>query len=172
MKLAYGPLGFDRLNKFMAMNIAAVHGGSIGGDRDTIKNIEETTTWKNEQVRPQYLAAILRLADELAEDRHRANSVGVELGSIVSTAKLMIFLPYGLHSFEPDAGSFTIDVRTAYAGSSLKSLGKGDGEVSLIDEIYVRTMKTRGGPGCLNRFSASISGASAGVRLPSGVAAG
>ena len=30
----------------------------------------------------------------------------------------------------------------------------------------------RGGPGCLNRFSASISGASAGVRLPSGVAAG
>ena len=30
----------------------------------------------------------------------------------------------------------------------------------------------RGGPGCLNRFSASISGASAGVRLPSGGAAG
>jgi hypothetical protein len=29
----------------------------------------------------------------------------------------------------------------------------------------------RGGPGCLNRFSASISGASAGVRLPSGEAA-
>ena len=27
-------------------------------------------------------------------------------------------------------------------------------------------------PGCLNRFSASISGASAGVRLPSGGAAG
>ena len=30
----------------------------------------------------------------------------------------------------------------------------------------------RGGPGCLNRISASISGASAKVRLPSGVAAG
>ena len=29
----------------------------------------------------------------------------------------------------------------------------------------------RGGPGCLNRFSASISGASARVRLPSGEAA-
>jgi hypothetical protein len=29
----------------------------------------------------------------------------------------------------------------------------------------------RGGPGCLNRFSASIGGASAGVRLPSGMAA-
>jgi hypothetical protein len=33
-------------------------------------------------------------------------------------------------------------------------------------------LKLRGGSGCLNRFSASISGASAGVRLPSGVAAG
>jgi hypothetical protein len=30
----------------------------------------------------------------------------------------------------------------------------------------------RAGPGCLNRISASISGASAGVRPPSGLAAG
>ena len=33
-----------------------------------------------------------------------------------------------------------------------------------------KEMAERGGPGCLNSFSASISGASAGVRLPSGVA--
>ena len=33
-------------------------------------------------------------------------------------------------------------------------------------------LTVRGGLGCLNRFSASISGASAGVRLPSGAAAG
>jgi transposase len=32
--------------------------------------------------------------------------------------------------------------------------------------------EVRGGPGCLNRFSASISGASVRVRPPSGVAAG
>jgi hypothetical protein len=35
-----------------------------------------------------------------------------------------------------------------------------------------KRVEDRGGPGCLNRFSASISGASARVRLPSGVAAG
>ena len=35
-----------------------------------------------------------------------------------------------------------------------------------------KTSVSRGGPGCLNGFSASISGASARVRLPSGVAAG
>jgi hypothetical protein len=38
--------------------------------------------------------------------------------------------------------------------------------------LFERELLLRGGPGCLNRFSASISGASARVRLPSGVAAG
>jgi hypothetical protein len=37
--------------------------------------------------------------------------------------------------------------------------------------VFITTKEDRGGPGCLNRFSASISGASAGVRLPSGEAA-
>jgi uncharacterized protein len=47
------------------------------------------------------------------------------------------------------------------------------GTYSGVDEdIPVATgMTLRGGPGCLNNFSASISGASAGVRLPSGAAA-
>jgi ribosomal protein L37AE/L43A len=40
------------------------------------------------------------------------------------------------------------------------------GGIVEVDETFVR-----GGPGCLNRFSASISGASTKVRLPSGGAA-
>jgi glucose/arabinose dehydrogenase len=44
----------------------------------------------------------------------------------------------------------------------------GDGKADYIQ----RYADDRAGPGCLNRFSASISGASTGVRLPSGVAAG
>jgi hypothetical protein len=44
-------------------------------------------------------------------------------------------------------------------------------EIGLEPRIVLTHMK-RGGPGCLNRISASISGASAGVRLPSGGAAG
>jgi hypothetical protein len=39
-------------------------------------------------------------------------------------------------------------------------------------DYWIEAINVRGGPGCLNRFSASISGASARVRLPSGVAAG
>ena len=50
-----------------------------------------------------------------------------------------------------------------------------------VDEIMERnvvcvepdqSIEERAGPGCLNRISASISGASAGVRPPSGMAAG
>ena len=37
---------------------------------------------------------------------------------------------------------------------------------------YTDRFEDRSGPGCLNRFSASISGASAKVRLPCGTAAG
>ena len=44
-------------------------------------------------------------------------------------------------------------------------------EINTTDRS-VGLMTCRGGLGCLNRFSASISGASAGVRLPSGAAAG
>jgi hypothetical protein len=55
-------------------------------------------------------------------------------------------------------------------------------QVKLWDEAYLpidpitigsdQIRAFRGGPGCLNRFSASISGVSAGVRLPSGMAVG
>ncbi len=44
--------------------------------------------------------------------------------------------------------------------------------VEIVASLHCHTGKAvRDGPGCLNRFSASISGASAGVRLPSGKAA-
>ncbi len=47
----------------------------------------------------------------------------------------------------------------------------GDEEPEIIPSEILRYFE-RGGPGCLNSFSASMSGASAGVRLPSGEAAG
>ena len=47
------------------------------------------------------------------------------------------------------------------------------GRIREKDPLAAADLKNvRAGPGCLTRFSASISGASAGVRLPSGLAAG
>ena len=58
----------------------------------------------------------------------------------------------------------------AFAQGIYLDLG-GDGPRRYRDDGR-RDRDYRGGLGCLNSFSASISGASAAVRLPSGVAAG
>src|SRR5258708_13632655 len=50
--------------------------------------------------------------------------------------------------------------------------GKSNTVRYFTDEFLDRCMAGRGGPGCLNSFSASMSGTSAGVRLPTGQAAG
>src|SRR5258708_1341662 len=42
----------------------------------------------------------------------------------------------------------------------------------IAENSLAARQEQRAGPGCLNRISASISGASAGVRLPDGAAAG
>jgi hypothetical protein len=52
------------------------------------------------------------------------------------------------------------------------SLNLASATVAVTAGAFTGDRDVRGGPGCLNRFSASISGASARVRLPSGVAAG
>jgi hypothetical protein len=49
--------------------------------------------------------------------------------------------------------------------------GGGDQGTPYEQTLAIHVPSVRGGPGCLNNFSASISGASAGVRLPSGAAA-
>jgi hypothetical protein len=47
-----------------------------------------------------------------------------------------------------------------------------DMKVEIEDGVGITANTVRGGAGCLNRLSASISGSSAVVRLPSGGAAG
>jgi hypothetical protein len=68
---------------------------------------------------------------------------------------------------------FLLGTTAAQAGAPLDDIR---GPVNQAIECMIKHGRyaclERGGPGCLNRFSASISGASARVRLPSGVAAG
>jgi hypothetical protein len=56
--------------------IASTHGGRVDHDKDTIRKIlpEGSQTISGTMYRPQMIAAILRLADELAEDSTRADT--------------------------------------------------------------------------------------------------
>ena len=71
-------------------------------------------------------------------------------------------------------GSRVVDFCAGLGGPARYLAHRYGADVTGIDltPARVKGAEERGGPGCLNRFSASISGASARVRLPSGVAAG
>ncbi len=84
-----------------------------------------------------------------------------------------------------DGGSITINqTQVTNISNDIITFGNGNNDLVgvLLAEVTLTgntatdsgsiTINQRGGPGCLNRFSASISGASASVRLPSGEAAG
>ena len=81
-----------------------------------------------------------------------------------------------LHFGSPDLFTFQA---TAF-GQGLKETGYVEGQNVAIEYRWAggrydrlpSLAADRAGPGCLNRFSASISGASTGVRPPSGLAAG
>ncbi|MEH2560599.1 putative SOS response-associated peptidase YedK [Bradyrhizobium sp. AZCC 2289] len=63
------------------------------------------------------------------------------------------------------------ELATARWGMPSSSKALMDATKKRAEKLQVKG-KTRAGPGCLNRISASISGASAGVRPPRGAAEG
>ncbi len=138
----FGPLGFDELDRTIAVNIAGVHGGRVAGSRDTIRAVDRVTQWKGEAIRPQLLAAILRLADEMAEDGGRASKLGLEIGKIPAASEVYHVYALALHSFTADAEA--CELRMSFAANSdyfTKKYGKDTESVFLIDEIFARTVK-------------------------------
>jgi hypothetical protein len=91
-------MGPDRMEKRLIFDIGEAHGGDVNGDKDTIGQLQERANILNHPVRPQYLAAILRLADELADDRSRAARFPLEKGLIPSHCIIYHKYSEALHS--------------------------------------------------------------------------
>lgn len=58
----------DAIERRVISRIAGVHGGKIKGSSDTISVLNKTNTVNGFEIKEQLLAAILRFADELADD--------------------------------------------------------------------------------------------------------
>ncbi|MDF1671577.1 MAG: hypothetical protein P1U83_18425 [Roseovarius sp.] len=139
----FGDLGYDSLDKSLAIRIAATHGGKYEGGKDTIKAVDRSSDWKGNNVRPQMLAALLKLADELSEEIDRADRTALKFDSVPRESQIYHVFALGLHTVRADVEAGTVSLRFALSEEYfVKKLGKGDDEEFLLNEIYARTLKT------------------------------
>ena len=132
--------GEDTCEKRVILQIAAAHGGNNRGSKDTIGEIDNDNHLKNATVRKRFIAALLRFADELADDSSRADRFSLAIGAVPPASELYHVYSKSLHSVviagEDVILSFEFDKDTA-----LREFVKGDAKTYLLDEIFARTLK-------------------------------
>ncbi|WP_190313376.1 HD domain-containing protein [Sphingobacterium chuzhouense] len=139
--------GQDRIEWDCIFEIAEAHGGDI---KDKISDLNEDRILDFD-VRKPLLAAILKFADELSEDRTRASKLQLMAKQIVPEAEIYHKLSYSLHSVKIDSRareiklSFDIEEDDLCKEYDMVRKNGDDNEnikVFLIDQIYKRTYKT------------------------------
>lgn len=136
----------DSIERRVIARIARAHGGSISGNSDTISNLKESETINSQNIRERLLAAVLRFADELADDSTRANHAALKSDIITEASKIYHVYSTALHTVEIRKNDInqSFEVVLAYEFDSKIAatlFGKAGQKKYLIDEIYERTLK-------------------------------
>ena len=140
-------LGDEMVEKQAILKIARAHGGKINGSKDTISDLLPIDPVLGMDIRYQTLAAILRFADELADDSRRAARIAERLQLIPEGSEIFHAYARSLHSVRVRPGENRVDLRYWFVKTdALRTFGKqtSKNEVSkvyLLDEIYQRTLK-------------------------------
>jgi hypothetical protein len=147
-----GAAGLDDREKKAIANIAQAHGGRTSEDsKDTIGQLEVRLLAHSVSYRPRLLAGIVRIADEICENKRRAASVLMRRGNLPKhneiyhqyaaslTGNRWIATDRALHlTFEPKLSeverSWGCEVRTLADKSQIS-------ETYLLDEIFSRLDK-------------------------------
>lgn len=137
-------VGDDTPEKKAIVKISMVHSGlTRDGSRDTISELDDYAM-SGQRVRHRLLAAILRLSDELSDDRFRSSKLVTDLGVIPKDSLLFHHYSQSLNSVIIDKQeidlSFCIEQELAL-GKFKKKEKEIYKEVYLVDEIYDRTLK-------------------------------
>jgi hypothetical protein len=139
--------GQDRIEWECIFDIAEAHGGH---PKDKIGELTDIDVL-DFPIRKPLLAALLKLADELAEDRTRASRLQLLAEQLPDKAKIYHKYSYCLHSVKIDLEArqikLSFDVEEKDLCRKYKKEVKKDGvlifeEVYLLNEIYERTYKT------------------------------
>ena len=128
--------------------IAQVHSGNVNGNRDTISSspLRQDGNLFDKPIREPLLAAILRFADELADDSSRADMEALSLDVTPDASTIYHHYSNSLHtvSIRKNTVNQTLFLSLEYFVSSdliTKRFPKFDGTQLLIDEIFDRTKK-------------------------------
>lgn len=151
-KLLLPHLTADRFEKIFINDIAKVHGGVLAdGSKDTIDSIEPFSDYHGIDIRLQFLAALLRFADELADDETRAARYLLLSGGLPESSQIYHAYAYALKSV--NVSGREVKLKFVVETENLtQTYGRGTGkknrknqpvveQVYLIDEIYERTFK-------------------------------
>lgn len=133
----------DSVERRIIRNIAEAHGGTTeDGDKDTIRRLEPVEFVRGRKVRLQLLAAILRFADELADDSNRAARFMIKLNQIPKQSQVHHAYAASLNSVLVERESSTVDLQFVLDASNVgERLGKGKRSSFLLDEVFSRTLK-------------------------------
>lgn len=136
----------DSVERRVIARIAGVHGGRINGNKDTISILKISDTINNFEVREQMLAAIVRFADELADDSTRAVYPAMKANVLGSASEIYHVYSSKLHTVKlqqnPITNTWKVVLRFEIdEDTAKKQYSKGAESIYLLDEIYVRTMK-------------------------------
>lgn len=135
-----GPLAsIDRTEKLWITKIAQAHGGK---DKDKLEQLEPETKVLNFPIRVHLLAAILKLADELADEYSRASKMRWDL--VPKESQVYHKFAHTLKTVSVNHATRTIELDFYLdKQESITKYGKaGKPDTYLIDEIKERTFKT------------------------------
>ena len=128
----------DQKEISLISKIAEAHGGTtVNGSRDTIGDLRLEDGVENSSIRPRHLAAILRLADELAENPRRASNRYAELSDFPNRYCEAI-------SIRVDCQNRTLSLHFCVADKDCERFGKSESgnKMYFVDYIRSRVVKT------------------------------
>jgi hypothetical protein len=144
------------LERMTLANIAQAHGGELpGGDKDKIGALPANDGIGGSQIRSQRIAALLRFADELAENSMRTPEILLRSGSIPKKNEVYHEYAKSLQSNVIEKHDNLSKVRLHFLilnEDARKKFGKDDSEIFLFDEISNRLLKMNQERIYCNRF--------------------
>ena len=151
-------LSDDTIERRAILVIAKAHGGNVDGNKkDTISELAERELVRSQEVRIQALAAILRFADELADDSTRSAQALLSTEQVPPQSQVYHHYAKALHSVQIRRSEYLVNLQYLFhACVAKRKFHKGDLSVYLLDEIYGRTLKVFGECEYCMRFTHGI----------------